>query len=143
MLQYLWLALLLLSGVLAVFVARSFFLGFLPGSFAAMLLAIFDVTPWAQVAVFAVCTVVGIPFFAFLLSSLNRKGSISFDIEDTIGRRCSVIELIDNVAGRGAVEVDGLEWAARALSDDELIEKGETVEIIAVEGVKLICRKPD
>ena len=141
MMQYLWLALLLLSGALAAFLARSFFLGFLPGALAAMLLAIFDVTPWVQVLVFVLCAAVGIPFFSFLLSSLVGKRNTPFDIEQVIGRRCPVIELIDNVAGRGAVEVDGLEWAARALTDDALIEKGETVEIIAVEGVKLICRK--
>ena len=51
-----------------------------------------------------------------------------------------VTEDINNIEGRGAAKVRGLEWSARS-ADGENIEAGTVVLVIGIEGVKLICKK--
>ena len=56
-----------------------------------------------------------------------------------LGTRCKVTEMIDNDDNLGAVYADGKTWTARS-EDGENIPAGETVEILRMEGVKLIVR---
>ena len=50
-----------------------------------------------------------------------------------------VTEDIDNIAGKGRVEVNGISWTARS-SDGANFRKGELVTVERIEGVKLIVR---
>lgn len=56
-----------------------------------------------------------------------------------LGAEARVTEEIDNAAPSGAVYVDGKTWTARS-ADGAVIPKGETVEVAAMEGIKLIVR---
>ncbi len=58
-----------------------------------------------------------------------------------VGKKCVVIEKIDTFAGCGQVKVNGQSWSARGTFDDDIFEIGETLSIVAVEGVRLICVK--
>ncbi len=62
-------------------------------------------------------------------------------IDNLVGLRCVVVEKIDNYAGCGQAKVNGQIWSARGISDDDVFDVGETLNIVAVEGVKLICRR--
>ena len=139
--QYLWLAVLVLSVVLETQIARGVFLCFAPSALVAMFLAFFDAAVFWQVGLFFLLSGLGLLLFVPLVRKMRRATtSTAFTVEGAIGSRCVVVERIDNLAGRGAVSVCGMEWAARALSDEIIIDAGATVEIIAVEGVKFICR---
>ena len=140
--QYVWLALIVLTIVSEAVTIQLLFVWFLPGLLTAMLLAFFSVDVWIQVLVFFVLSVVSFVLFHTVLKKrLRGKKEEKFNVDAVIGERCYVVEKIDNIACRGAVKVKGLEWAARTLSDEELLEEGTLVEVLAVEGVKLICKK--
>ena len=62
-------------------------------------------------------------------------------LDSIVGKRCVVTERIDNYAGCGQVKVNGQGWSARSAYDDECFEIGETLNIVAIEGVRLICVK--
>ena len=49
-----------------------------------------------------------------------------------------VIGRIDNHAAEGTALAKGLEWSARSISDDMIIEKDTLVKVVRIEGVKLI-----
>ena len=68
----------------------------------------------------------------------KRKSSCSDSI---VGARVKVVEPIDNAAGRGEVRVGGELWAARSVTDECTYEVGDTVSVVACEGVRLVCRK--
>jgi membrane protein implicated in regulation of membrane protease activity len=52
-----------------------------------------------------------------------------------VGRNAMVLERIANHEGVGCVRIDGGEvWTARSYADDEVIEAGERVEVIAIRG---------
>ena len=140
--QYLWLALLVLSALLEGFWTKGIFLCFVPSSLIAMVLAFFDIHIWIQVGVFLLLCGLSFLFLRPILRALfSRSAPTAFTVESAIGTRCTVVEKLDNLAGRGAVTVSGMEWAARTTSDEITVEAGKEVEIIAVEGVKFICRE--
>ena len=62
-------------------------------------------------------------------------------LEYIIGKKCVVSERIDNYAGCGQVKVNGQCWSARSAYDEEIFEAGETLSIVAIEGVRLVCVK--
>ena len=62
------------------------------------------------------------------------------NIEAIVGERCVVTERIDNYAGCGQVRVNGQSWSARGALEGDSFEVGEVLYIVAVEGVKLICK---
>ncbi len=75
-----------------------------------------------------------------MFGKLFSKSSI-ITIENTVGQKCTVIEEIDNFRGCGMVKIGGSMWAARAAFDDDIFEIGESLSVVAIEGVKLICKK--
>ncbi len=71
----------------------------------------------------------------------NKKIQEGIGLDSIIGERCTVIETIDNYAGCGLVKVKGQQWSARGVDDDDIFEIGEKLSVVAIEGVKLICKK--
>ena len=64
-----------------------------------------------------------------------------FSPETIVGKRCVVVEKIDNFAGCGQVKVNGQGWSARSAYDEDCFDIGEVLSIVAVEGVRLVCVK--
>lgn len=76
-----------------------------------------------------------------ILALFNKKTQQDkeFNPDSIVGRRCTVVEPIDNNAGCGQVKVGAQYWAARSVYDEERFEVGDTVKIVAIEGVRLVC----
>ena len=64
-----------------------------------------------------------------------------FTPDNIVGKRCVVVERIDNFAGCGQVKVNGQGWSARSAYDEDCFDVGEVLSIVAVEGVRLVCVK--
>ncbi len=58
--------------------------------------------------------------------------------EGLIGEIVKITRCVDNRAAKGTALVNGLEWSARAVSDDMIIKEDTLVKIVRIEGVKLI-----
>ncbi len=67
----------------------------------------------------------------------KEKGS---SIDETVGEKATVVEKIHNIAGSGLVKVNGQLWAARSVDADAIYEPDDTVTVVAIEGVKLVCK---
>lgn len=77
------------------------------------------------------------------LGLFGKKNALDkeFSPDSVVGKKCIVTEKIDTFAGCGQVKVNGQSWSARGTFDDDVFEIGETLSIVAVEGVRLICIK--
>ena len=71
----------------------------------------------------------------------QKPSSKTVVLDDIIGEKCTVIETVDNYAGCGLVRVKGTEWSARSVNDDDVFKPGQSLKVVAIEGVKLICSK--
>lgn len=61
--------------------------------------------------------------------------------EALVGAKAVVLEEINNLKETGKAKVNGMEWTARAKSDDEIIPVDSMVTITEISGVKLIVEK--
>ena len=77
----------------------------------------------------------------FTLFGNKNNQDKELNLQTIVGKRCVVVETIDNFAGSGQVRVNGQGWSARAAYDEDVFEIGETLSIVAIEGVKLVCVK--
>lgn len=132
-----FLALLLASVIAYIFIKKNLLLAPAPAALVALILELCSAHP------VAVWVTLGVLLIAALIVLLvyGKKDSTSADFRCIVGSRCRVIVEVDNYAGRGEVSVRGQIWAARAVSDEEIYDVGETLSIVAIEGVKLVCRK--
>lgn len=76
--------------------------------------------------------------FGFFTKGVKKRGN---NIDYIVGEKCVVTETINNFAGCGQARVNGQIWSARGSCDSDVFEVGELLTVVAVEGVKLICKK--
>ena len=74
--------------------------------------------------------------FSFLKKFLQNKETHT-NADRVVGQTAVVTEDIDNLAAHGRVEVLGNDWAARS-TENVRIQKGTKVQVVRIEGVKLI-----
>lgn len=62
------------------------------------------------------------------------------NVDSMIGRKGLVTEDIDNLKAQGTVMIDGMEWSARSADQKQKIQKDVQIEVLAVEGNKVIVK---
>lgn len=107
------------------------------GALFAMVTAMLGANLWVQIAVFLVVSAVTLYFTRPLVKKYVNNKVEPTNADMLIGKECRVVEAIDNLAGTGAVYVDGKTWTARTV-DEEIIPEGRLVKAERIEGVKLI-----
>lgn len=113
---------------------------FAAGALVAWICALAGAKVGLQIAAFIVVTIVALYFTRPLVKKYINGKVIPTNADAVIGEECRVTETIDNIAGTGAVYVGGKTWTARS-DNDEVIEEGELVTALRIEGVKLIVTK--
>lgn len=135
-----WIAAMVLFLIVEALTVGLVSMWFAVGSLAAMICAMLGAGIWIQIIVFLAVSALALcltrPFAKKFIN--GKKQPTNADM--IIGRECKVTEKIDNFAGTGAVYVGGKTWTARSESD-EVIEEGESVHALRIEGVKLIVNK--
>jgi membrane protein implicated in regulation of membrane protease activity len=114
-------------------------LWFIGGALVALLAAFLGAELWLQIVLF-VAVSGGLlaclrPFIKKVLSP--RITPTNFD--RIIGQKVPVTETIDNLQATGTVKVEGNVWSAKS-ENGEIIEKDTVVEILEIQGVKVIVK---
>ena len=135
---WLWIALIVATSLVTVLSGKNIYVAFAAGSVLPIIFDIFSLDLIWQIIAFFVVSCVYI-YVAYKYFDLGDKVGIE-DMSSLVGKKCIVDEVINNAAGSGQVVVMGLAWSARAVVDGEIYEKGKVLTVVAVEGVKLICR---
>ena len=94
---------------------------------------------WCSIGWFFVISIIALIITRPLVSRFVNNKSQPTNADMVIGMSGIVTEMIDNLAGRGAVAVAGKVWTARS-ADGETIPLGATVTADRIEGVKLFVR---
>ena len=137
---WIWVTLIALAIVIEVLTDQLIAIWFVPGAIVAIVLDFFEIDLLWQIAAFLVLSIVGIVISQKYLRKFI-KSTAKTNIDAIIGEKCIVTEKIDNFAGVGQVKIKGQIWSARGVGEDDVFEPGEVLSIVAIEGVKLICRK--
>jgi len=112
---------------------------FAAGALAAFVSALLGAAIWLQFVWFFVISVALLVATKPLAEKYVNRRAKPTNADMIIGKTCTVVEKIDNLASSGAVSIDGKVWTARS-EDARVIETGTLVTILRIEGVKVIVK---
>ncbi len=142
MMPYVWLAVMVGSVILEAVTFSLVSVWFFPGALVAMILSFFPAVHVAvQISAFLVITLLFLIFIKPLTNKFLVGKRVATNADAVIGEEAIVTEAICNIEARGQVKVRGQIWTARSENKDTTYEVGEVLHVIAIEGVKLICKK--
>jgi len=136
--RFVWLVLLVIFCIAEAVTVGLVSIWFAVGAAVALIAAVFTDNILVQVILFlAVSFAVLIVMRPLARKHISPKQQAT-NADRAIGAEGVVAETIDNLAAQGQVFVLGTVWTARAAQEHGVIQKGETVTVLRIEGVKLI-----
>ena len=115
---------------------------FAPGALVAMILAVFGVHISIQIVT---CIVLSIALMILAKTVFKRflnkrSDKVDTSVEAHTGRIATVEEEINHLADTGVVRINGQLWSARMEDETQIAAKGTHVQVVRVQGTKLICK---
>ena len=135
----LWFVLIIGAAVVEILTMDLTSVWFSIGALVAFILGIVGVNPIVQLLVFIVVSVALLLSVRPLAKNYFRTNIISTNSDRLVGRTAICTKPIE-AGGRGEVKVEGKFWTAVS-NDASAIDEGDKVEVLAIEGVKLIVVK--
>jgi len=136
-----WIAVIVLAIIVEVFTDQLISIWFVPGAIVAIILDFLKVHFVWQILTVLLLAGVGIILTKTVFIKKLPFNTTKTNIDAIIGERCIVTEKIDNYAGCGQVKIKGQIWSARGVLEDDVFEEGDILNVVAIEGVKVICKK--
>lgn len=137
----LWLVILIICIVVEAVTLGLTTVWFAGGALAALLAAVLHLPIGVQIAAFVLVSLLLLFFTRPIAVKYFNKDRVRTNVESLIGRQAIVISEIDNLQGIGQVTVGGQEWSARTMEEGKTFPVGAVVDIMAVDGVKLMVRE--
>lgn len=132
-----WLVLMVLLLIIEAATAGLTCIWFALGALAALIAALFNAAIWLQALWFLAVSLLTLWLTRPLAIKYLNSRRVATNADRVVGAEAVVTEDIDNIAGHGAVRLEGKEWSARSeLGED--IPRGSVVIVRRIEGVKLI-----
>ena len=138
--EILWLILLVAFAIVEGVTVSLVSVWFIGGAAAALIAALCGAEVWLQVVLFFGVSIVLLLCLRPLSKRLLKQKKVATNADSNIGKEAIVTEEIDNLQGKGAVKIAGVEWSARS-EDGSVIEKDTVVRILRIEGVKVCVQR--
>ena len=136
----LWFGVLVSSVMIEASTAALVAIWFMPSAIVSLILALFKVDVSVQFLIFFVLSAILLLLSRMILKKVSISHHVPTNADAIIGQRAVVTEAIDNLAAKGQVKVCGQIWSARSEDENVRYDEGEVLVVVAIEGVKLICK---
>ena len=138
-----WLAVAIVLLVVAIITLGLTTIWFAGGALVACVAAALQADFLVQMILFLVVSVVMLFFTRPVAMRYMNKNRTKTNSESLVGKEAVVLQEINNLKASGQVQLNGIEWTARAENMEDVIEKGAIVCIKKIEGVKLIVKRKE
>ncbi len=137
----LWLAALVVLIVVEILTMGLTTIWFAGGALAAVIAAGIGAPLVVQIVLFFAVSFALLYFTRPVAVKYFNKDRIRTNAESLVGKQAIVISEVNNLQGIGQVTVGGMEWSARATDNSVQLPTGSVVDIVAINGVKLIVEE--
>lgn len=137
-----WIILAVVLGIIEAGTVNLVTIWFAVGALAAFITSLITESFLIQLSVFTVVSVICLVITRPLIKKFVREKSVPTNADRIIGAEAVVTENIDEISGTGQIKVMGQIWSART-ENGEPIEKGKSVIIRRIEGVRAVVEKKD
>lgn len=136
----LWIIVAVLGGIIEVMTLGLTTIWFSVGALVALLFSMLELPLGIQITVFVVTSSLLLYYTRPIAKKVLKIGHTKTNVDSLEGEVGVVIKEINKFKSTGQVKINGQIWSAKTLHD-EVISENEKVEVINVEGVKLVVRK--
>lgn len=113
------------------------------GSLVSLFLSLFPKVPWwVGIVVFVVVSLLSLLSLRPFLQKKMQREIVTSNIDSIIGEKGVLISKID-LLHHGKVKVHDVIWTAIASEENQIIDKGSVVVILAVSGNKLVVKETE
>ena len=138
-----WTSWLIIAGIM--FVGEILTAGFILfwfgiGALASAMISLMWDNSYGQIVVFIGVSTLLLVFTRPLIKTILKQKEVPSNVFAMVGKHGMVVENINNMLGQGHIKIGGEIWKAIAENGQD-IEADTEVEIISVEGVKVIVRE--
>lgn len=133
-----WLIAFVLLVVIEIMTTALTTIWFAGGALIAFFTAVFDAPLWVQLLTFALISFILLFLTRPLAVKYINTSTVKTNVDSLIGKEAVVTTEIDNAKETGMVTVGGQEWTARAEKTDAVYPEKTRVQILRIQGVKLI-----
>lgn len=133
-----WLFIVIAAGIFEAVTVDLVSIWFCVGGIVALILSYFGAALWLQITAFAVISAICICLTRPLAKKILRGNIVKTNSDRLIGKHAIVTSPISQDE-RGEVKIMGEYWSAIS-RENTRAEIGDHVEVLAIEGVKLIVR---
>ncbi|WP_085833048.1 NfeD family protein [Clostridium merdae] len=134
---FIWLAVIVGAAILEAVTVQLVSIWMVVGGIAALIANLLGAPIWIQTGTFAIVTTLTLAITRPLVKKLLNSKRVDTNAGRYIGKSGIVISEINNEKGVGQVTVMGSVWSARS-ERGELIPEGSSIQVLRIEGVKLI-----
>ncbi len=142
--QYMWIIWLALFVLMLVIEASGPALVSVWFSFGALIALIVSFIPgvswWIELIVFTVVSAATLFVLRPIFKKYIKRNAFKTNVDSYVGKRGYVIEDITFLK-HGAVKIGDVSWTAIPADEKEIIKENEIIEVVAVNGNKLIVKK--
>jgi membrane protein implicated in regulation of membrane protease activity len=136
---WIWMAIAAFFVVAEIFTMGFFLLWFGVGAAVAGVLALAGLGPAWQLGSFVVISAILFAVSRSFAEKFTKKQPPGIGADRFVHKKGVVIQEIDNMKNTGRVRIGKDEWRADSHAD-EIIPKGQTVEVISVDGTHLVVK---
>ena len=133
-----WLAALILFSVGEAVTVGLTSIWFALGALGALIVSGLGFGFWPQFIVFVTLSAVSMALIRPIAKKVLKPNYSATNADRVIGATGLVTEEIDNIAGKGQVNLSGQVWSARSSQADGTIPEGQEVRVLKIQGVKVI-----
>ena len=134
-----WIVLLVVLIIVEAVTAQLVTIWFAAGAAAALVAERCGLEQWLQWRIFIAVSVIALIATRPLVRKATKSKIEPTNADRCIGKTAVVTEDINNIEGKGQVQVNGITWTARS-ADGTVFKKDERVTVEKIDGVKLIVR---
>ena len=111
------------------------------GALIALIISFIDGVPWwVELIVFVAVSVATLFALRPIVKRFYKRNNIRTNVDSFVGKRGYVIEDI-TLLRPGAIKIGDVSWTAIPVSKNDKILENEVVEVVAINGNKLVVKK--
>ncbi len=136
-----WLGIFVLAIVIESLTAELVTIWFAVGGMIALIISFIPgVNWWIELIVFMVISVVSLLCLRPIVSRLLKRNIINSNVDEMIHKKGKMIKTCDEI-NHGEVKINGVVWTAISSDEHQVIKEGSVVEVLAVDGNKLVVKE--
>lgn len=136
-----WLGIFVLAIVIESLTADLVTIWFAFGGMIALIISFIPgVSWWIELIIFMVISVVSLLCLRPIASRLLKRNIVSSNVDEMIHKKGKMIKTCDEI-NHGEVKINGVVWTAISSDEHKVIKEGSVVEVLAVDGNKLVVKE--